>query len=160
VRKNLILVLAGILIAVFDLGLTHNLSGSWSLSILPLVSLLATLWLPIESALVMALVCALVVDLSGLSRSLFTSVFLLSEVSLIYLSREKYLDFSNALVIFLGGLFFTLLYWFAPVIYYRPLLSWTLLWSALANVILAISVLTVALLAARKYRLNKYLWTK
>ena len=159
-KKNIVLVLAGILIAVFDLGLTRNLSGSWSLSILPLALLIVTLWLPIESALVVALVCGLVVDLSGLNRSLFTSVFLLSEVSLIYLSREKYLDFSNALAIFLAGLFFTLLYWSLPIAYYRPLLSLALLWPILANVILTVLVSVITLLAARKRRINMPLWTK
>jgi len=159
-KKNLILILSGILIAIFDLGLTRNLSGLWSLSVLPLALLVVTLWLPIESALTVALVCGLIVDLAGLSRSLFTSVFLLSEVSLIHLSREKYLDFSNALAIFLAGLFFTLLYWSLPIAYYRPLLSWGLLWPILANVALTLLVLAITLLVARKRRLNKPLWTK
>lgn len=148
--KNVILVLLVILV---ELSIMGPFLSTYFLSILTAAVLYISLEVKTEEALIMIFMIGFVVDICSFNRFLITTIFLIIEFVIIYLSQRKLVDFRNPSAIFLFLTSFSLLRLALQLFINKSFSSEiTVIYSVLINILLS---LVLSLIISKLALINK-----
>ena len=105
-KKVTIYFLVGLLAIIFDLSVVNIVFHQAYFSILIPLVFFITIYYPKEDALIFSLILGLVFDICTLQKGFFMTSFLFFEFMTINISRDKLINFSNPLAMFIGLTFF------------------------------------------------------
>jgi len=141
-KKVIIYFVVGLLAIVSDLSIVNMIFNQTYFSILIPLVFFITIYFAREDALIFSLILGLVFDICTLQKGFFMTSFLLFEFLTINISRDKLINFSNPLAMFLGLTFFlvakaclNLLFFWIGLFAWRELLN-----ILLSNVVISLLI--------------------
>jgi len=108
-KKVIIYFVVGLLAIVSDLSIVSMMFNQTYFSILVPLVFFITIYFAREDALIFSLILGLVFDICTLQKGFFMTSFLFFEFLTINISRDRLINFSNPLAMFLGLTFFLVL---------------------------------------------------
>ncbi|MCX6809553.1 MAG: hypothetical protein NTZ65_02290 [Candidatus Berkelbacteria bacterium] len=139
-------------IFVLDQIIAGRFFWEFQISLLvPLICYLAV-YSPLKEGLVGAFFVGFLFDISSLSNHIFMTIFLIAEVLIIYYLKKKHINFTSPLFLFLGSLFFLIIFIVIGQIMFNKINLSSIGYSLIGNIFVALILLPSSTLFKRLFR--------